>query len=483
MLFCHPKSARVNSLRLNKRIYDTPTWKVSRLSSHLLLAVFVTALLALSAGAAQQQIFGRLFPELPPYDAPTDTALDGLTVAGGPLADDGAAAGNNPDVPAFFTYLGQFLDHDMTLDSLPLPVDFVDPNTIPNNRDQRLNLDSVYGNRKKPNPALYEADGKHLKVNDRDLPRNPDGSAIIGDPRNDENQVIAQIHVAFLRAHNKLIDEGFKFKDARQLMEWRHQWIVVHEFLPEVLDPDVYEDVFGVDGNGPIQTRYYDPKKAEKAEMPVEFSVGAYRFGHSQVRAAYRIAEGGPFIQVFNPTAPDDLRGGRPIVPAHVIFWRNFLDVDGVAPANISRKIDTLLSSGLFTLPIPGAEASGSAILAKRNIQRARQYGLPSGQAVAKHLGIEDLTNEEIATQIPRLAALRDDPAYKGEAPLWLYILAESQIVHNGAKLGPVGSRIVAEVIGGLLAADKNSYIRNGFVPDGGSFRAQDLLREAAVLP
>jgi hypothetical protein len=77
---------------------------VSRLSTPLLLAVFVTTLLALSAGAAQQQMFGRLFPELPPYDAPTDTALDALTVAAGPLADDGTNIGNNPDaVPAFFT--------------------------------------------------------------------------------------------------------------------------------------------------------------------------------------------------------------------------------------------------------------------------------------------------------------------------------------------------------------------------------------------
>jgi hypothetical protein len=356
MYFLNPKSGQVHRARRNNETHDSPICDVFRLSTHLLLAIFATILLALSAGAAQQQMFGRLFPELPAYEAPTDAALDALTIGGGPLADDGAVAGNNPDeVRAFFTYLGQFLDHDMTLDSLPLPVDSVDPDTIPNDRDQRLNLDSVYGNKKKPNPALYEPDGKRLRVNGRDLPRNTDGSAIIGDPRNDENQVIAQIHVAFLRAHNKLIDDGLKFKDARQLMEWRHQWIVVHEFLPEVLDPAVYAEVFGVDGNGPIRTRYYDPKKAEKAEMPVEFSVGAYRFGHSQVRAAYRITSSGPFIQVFNPDPTvDNLRGGRPIVPSHVIFWPNFLNVDGLPGAvNVSRKIDTLLSAGLFTLPIP----------------------------------------------------------------------------------------------------------------------------------
>jgi hypothetical protein len=504
MLFRRPMSAWMDARLLKKRINRSPTWNASRLSALLalpaaLVATLLATLLALSAGADDQTTFARLFPELPPYNAPTDAALDALTVAGGPLADDGMTPGNSPDrVPAFFTYFGQFLDHDMTLDSLPLPVDFFvdDVTTIINFRDQRLNLDSVYGNRKNPNPALYEADGKHLRVgrpDGRDLPRNSDGSAIIGDPRNDENQIIAQIHVAFLRAHNKLIDDGLSFANARQLMEWRHQWIVVHEFLPEVLDPDVYNDVFRRNRKGThvtqIHASLYDPVLAEKATMPVEFSVGAYRFGHSMVRAAYRITQGGGFIQVFHPTSPD-LRGGRPIADDRVIFWPNFLSVDGVSTAvNISRKIDTLLSAGLFNLPIPGAEASGSAILAKRNIQRARQYKLPSGQAVAQRLGLDVLSNRDIIAAIPRLSALCEslspqqcDGPYMGEAPLWLYILAESQIDHGGAKLGKVGSRIVAEVIGGLLEADKTSYIRRGWVPAGGSFRVQDLLREAGVL-
>jgi hypothetical protein len=492
MLFHPLKLASQRTLKRN----------VSRLGIRLVLASVTTGLLALSAAAAPQQTFGRLFPDLPPYDAPNDATLDALTAAktssgiDGPMFDRGDATENNPDgVPAFFTYFGQFLDHDMTLDSLPLPVDSVDPTTIPNNRDQRLNLDSVYGTRKNPNPALYEADGKHLKVNGRDLPRT-EGVAIIGDPRNDENQIIAQIHVAFLRAHNKLIDEGMSLADARQLMEWRHQWIVVHEFLPEVLDPDVYKDVFRANKNQDritqIHNRYYDPGSAATADMPVEFSVGAYRFGHSQVRAAYKITSSGPFIQVFNP-ATDDLHGGREIASAHVIFWPNFINVDRVTPTgqtggpvNISRKIDTLLSSGLFNLPIPGAEASGTAILAKRNIQRAREYGLPSGQAVAKRLRLTPLTNKQIADAIPgmAMAGLTDDVngPYKGEAPLWLYILAESKMRHDGAKLGPVGSRIVAEVIGGLLAADSTSFIRRGFVPQGGVYRVQDLLRDAGVL-
>jgi heme peroxidase len=225
-----------------------------------MVVVLVLALLPGVGGAARQQMFGLLFPELSPYNAPDDETLARLTAAGtsaepGPMFDQNLDEDDNPDhVPAFFTYFGQFLDHDMTLDSLP------------------------------------------VKVNGLDLPRRADGSAILGDGRNDENQVIAQIHVAFLRAYNRLIDQGTSFERARDLMEWRHQWIVVHEFLPEVLDPEVYGDVFRSDGT--IHTRYYDPEKARKAEMPIEFSVGAYRFGHSQVRRAYNIIQGGGRVQV-----------------------------------------------------------------------------------------------------------------------------------------------------------------------------------------
>jgi hypothetical protein len=185
--------------------------------------------------------------------------------------------------------------------------------------------------------------------------------------------------------------------------------------------------------------------------------VAAYRFGHSQVRKAYILAQFDnrvdPTIsancaptpspcpiklQVFNNFSAADLHGGRQIATDHLIFWPNFLPVDGQpltgqfgtgqVAANISRKIDTLLSSGLFGLPIPGAEPAGSAILAKRNLQRAREYGLPSGQAVAARLKCNDdsihvYTNAEIAFYIPRLAVLTTDD-YK-------VILADGTLADN----------------------------------------------------
>ena len=486
-----------------------------------ILAVYFLFLMAFGGLAppllhAAPSMFGRLFPTLPPYAAPTDAALDALTCGAGtggvlcalavppalsgPLFDPNADADDNPDkVASFFTYFGQFLDHDMTLDLLPLPSTSVDPTTIQNFRDPRLALDSLYGGPSAKRELF--SDGKRFLVNDRDLPRTATGTAIIGDGRNDENQVISQIHVAFLRAHNALIDQGMGLGAARQELQWRYQWIVVHEFLPEVLDPDVYLDVFRPDGT--IVTRYYDPKHARDAVMPVEFAVAAYRFGHSQVRRAYVITAADAAatpqrkLQVFNNT-PGDLHGGRPLTPDKVIFWPNFLHVDGIPPtgkdaagnptgfpANMSRKIDTLLSSGLFLLPIPGAAPAGSAILARRNIQRARAYGLPSGQAVAAHLGARVLSNADLAAALVRLGFLADPviaAPYLGELPLWLYILAESEL-GQGRKLGPVGSRIVAEVIGGLLAADNKSYINRKWTPPGGEFTAQDLLRDAGVIP
>lgn len=458
----------------------------------LLLALFATALLASPASA---DTFGRMFSDLPGYAGPPDFELDVLTAANGPIFDPNLDADDNPARKlSFNTYFGQFVDHDTTEDHNPSSTlsGPVDPETLTNFQTPQLDLDSVYGGPPGVvDQTLLEDDGLHFKIGagGRDLPRDPDtGFAIVAEGRNDENQIIAQIHVAFLRHHNALIDQGLSFADARRLLTYRYQWVVVHDFLAHLLDDVQYAAVFKPNG------RIIAPHARKlDGRMVVEFSVGAYRFGHSMVRRAYGLNCPGPGEllvrpQVFNPANPDaDLHGGRPIPPERFICWANFVDFDGFPqPAqpqlNVSRKIDGRLSSGLFGLPIPGAANDGSSILARRNLQRARSYGVPSGQDVATALELPVLSNEQIAAAVPRVARITQ-PEYGGELPLWLYVLLESEIVENGGSVGPTGSRIIAEVIGDQLKRDANSYVTAEWQPPGGVYREQDLLRDAGVAP
>jgi hypothetical protein len=215
-----------------------------------------------------------------------------------------------------------------------------------------------------------------------------------------------------------------------------YQQAITDDFLPHILSPSVTLDSKAV--------KALDPKKDG---TPIEFSGAAYRFGHSQVRKAYILNEGTGKVQVFSPTAPD-LRGGRDIPAGRQIHWGEFFsdipltDTDG-NPINFGRKIDTLISSGLFALPIPGAEATGSNVLAFRNMSRGVFYALPSGQSLASSLALPVISP----------ATLNLGPGFETGTPPWFYILAESERVEGGTHLGPTGSIIVAA---GFRAALKN---------------------------
>ena len=293
--------------------------------------------------------------------------------------------------PSGFTYLGQFVDHDLTLDPVPQPSAPVDPTGIVNGRTFRFDLDSVYGGGPAVHPELYAADHEHFLVQEpnvngvRDLPRRADGSAVLVEGRNDENEVISQIHVAFLKFHNRLVDQGMTFAQAQRVTINYYQWVVLHDLLPHFVGQQVVDDALSAHG-----PRFYKPGNPLKPMTPVEFSVAAYRFGHSIVRKAYELNDTTGKIQVFSTTAPD-LRGGLPLQAGRQIEWGNFftgLDDGPDAHFNFGRKIDTLISSGLFALPIPGAEASGSNVLAFRNMVRGLFYGQASGQDVARAMGV-----------------------------------------------------------------------------------------------
>jgi hypothetical protein len=469
-------------------------------------------------------MFGRMFPTLQP-----------LAVADGPLqeladamkdANPGDAAGNNPNIPAGFTYLGQFIDHDITLDLTSLGDKESDPTAVENFRTPALDLDSVYGlgpdgsrqlyarnnitdDGKTPGPKLLigrtiAASAGNVTITPRnDLPRSPEGFALIGDHRNDENLVVAQTHLAMIKFHNKVCDTLTAagkpaetiFKEARQTVTWHYQWMVLHDFVERLTEPGIVAKTLN-DGR-----KFYRFKKFPY--IPVEFSAAAYRLGHSMVRQAYShnrvFTPGGVTIAtlellftftglsggIVGDLAPDPPQGPTPIPVLSsnwIIDWRRFYDVvspnpNGV-PLNSSRKLDPFLVPALHTLP------GGGGSLPFRNLKRGVMLGLPSGQDVAAAMGITNpLTPDEIASG-PDGAVAKKHKLHE-KTPLWYYILKEAQQRGNGERLGPVGAKIISEVFVGLVQGDKQSFLQvkgKDWKPElpskkAGDFTMADLLR------
>ncbi len=470
--------------------------------------------------------FGRLFPTLPPFASDTPlvrAALAELGQSGGPmdandnlsdpiaLITDPALSVNNPDNPrltAGMTFLGQFLDHDMTFDPTSSLARVQDPESIRNFRIPALDLDSVYGGGPSVSPELYDKDaddGRTTFLTEEnpgsaavtidgqtrfDVPRNSQLTALIGDPRNDENLMVNQLHLALLRFHNQVLADVRSdlgplattvelFAEARRVVSWHYQWMILHEFLPLTCGNDVVESIL-TDGR-----QFYDWRN--DPYIPVEFSVAAYRFGHSQIRPSYRgnfgTSAADPtqqfFALIFDPAAsgsdPADLRGGHR-APRRFIDWQTFFDFgDGRVRRN--KKIDTTLSSVLFHLL--GQPAAEPDSLAVRNLLRNLTMKVPSGQRVAKAM-------DEAPLALADLADL-EDLGLDRQTPLWFYILREADIQASGEHLGAVGGRIVAEVIHGLIDGDPSSYLslEPDWTPTYGSnddFVMTDLLNTAGVV-
>lgn len=480
---------------------------------------------AVMARPADTQDFGFMFPELqddPDKRLPEGRATrDALVDLGLTMRDTGGATGGgNIGLPAAYTYFGQFVDHDITLEasSATLP-ELLDPDLTPlslseietdirNARTATLELDSVYG-LLAPRIGAKMQIGKVSQIGGRppgkdannDLPREPrvsdpahDRAALIGDPRNDENTIIAQMHVAFLRAHNELVDRGASSGGARRRLRRHYQHIIIHDFLERIADPAIVDDIIQ-NGN-----RVYDPTNDEFF-MPLEFSAAAYRFGHSMIRRDYEFNinfQPATLGQLFTFTALSGQLGEFDTLPENwIIQWENFVDVG--APFNRARRIDTNLVEPLFELtdlrerPLPGNRKS----LAVRNLLRGYLLRMPTGHAVARRLRklLEGVREVPVLGQNQIRNGVSGDQAQILEAtgllqrmPLWYYILAEASILAEGRRLGPVGSTIVAETLVGLVRRSENSILRvDGWTPNLPSeepddFTLSDLLRFAGVL-
>ena len=516
------------------------------------LALSGSGLLGVREALAQhfvlrEENFGRMFPQLNAFfgDRPPrglNEALLKIGVRGGVLdANDrlpasGAAADqaqaainlivdpalnvnnpNNTTHTAGTTFMGQFMDHDMTFDETSALGIETDPEDSPNTRSPTLDLDSVYLGGPRRAPHLYGFENSRIKFKVgsvglfEDLPRNSAGTAIIGDPRNDENLMLAGLHAAVLLFHNRAVDyvkerhrrmdDDDVFQEAQRLTRWHYQWMIVHEFLPLFIGQELTDRIVF------RGRRFYRPRVAF---MPVEFQGAAYRFGHTMIRPSYRANRvgnpgtlpGAPafFGMIFDAAGqgqadPVDLRGGGRR-PRRFIGWETFFDFglqefNGSGPAvKPNKRIDATISTPLFLLPIgtiAGFQAGQPISLPQRNLLRGVTWSLPSGQRVAREIGAPPVDVPQFRGFGPR--GLDLDKA----TPLWAYCLHEGLALAGGNTLGPVGGTIVGEVIIGLLELDQRSYLAQdrGWEPtlpqrDGkvtGEFRMVDFLTFAGVHP
>jgi hypothetical protein len=444
--------------------------------------------------------FGLMFKRLPAY-APPDTLLDGLAETMVEPDTSDSFLNTNPRLFAGFTFIAQFIDHDITLDTTPLALQQEDPDATVNFRTPRYDLDSIYGRGPTSDPQFYDpTDPDKLLLAQNvngvlDVPRDGNGRAIIPEARNDENLIIVQFHKAMIQFHNRIVDyarsQGIRrewvFETARRLTRWHYQWAVIHDFLPPFVGDElvgsngsVYKEVAGKPPV--INLAYYKPTNRDgRPFMPVEFAVAAYRFGHSIIRPFYIISDAGK-VDIFGPAGGFNLNGGRPIPSNLVMQWKNILNIDG-SGGRPPRKIDTKLSIPLTALPGSAVPPPDPTIhLAVRNNRRGKSVGLPSGQQIARAMRVNVLSNATLG--------LGTDPGWGGEAPLWFYILKEAELApYNGERLGPVGGRIMAEVLVGLLQRDPNSYLYLNaawkpappIAPTTGRFTFVDLLKYAGA--
>lgn len=421
--------------------------------------------------------FGRLFPELPPSYQDPDI-LRALGAINGPM-DGGESPERTSTVPVGQVFFGQFIDHDITLDVTSAFNKVNDAEEIPNARTPTLDLDCIYGSGPEASPFLYEQSGDFAGVKlltgaegtaspeqpaelaAEDLTRSPRGTAVIGDPRNDENRIISQMQLGIIRFHNQVADTLSSthtghdlYVATRDLVTRHYHWAVVNDFLVNMCGRPVVDDILA---NG---RKFYCID--DTPFIPVEFSVAAYRFGHTMAPQTIRVQAGGGQQELFGPVLG---RGFTPLASADaVVQWTEVLETTASPISDVQKaeKMDGHLARILLELPFIPENDERS--LATRNLLRGQSFLLPSGENVAARMGRPATEVESVSNKADQLAG----GSLKGNTPLWYYILTEGRKIgretteghyERGEGLGPVGARIVAEVLIGLMEKDSNSYL------------------------
>ena len=436
--------------------------------------------------------FCKLFPRLPTWAADfaeanqinniDDEAEKVARVLGGPggVMHDITDMSGDSSIPAAYTFFAQFVDHDITLDMATnlrdseLELDTI--KGLPNLRSASLDLDSVYGFGPDISLHLYERDGRgRLLVGSRvngdrnpnDVPRDMEGNALLGDSRNDENHFLAQLHLLFLRFHNRLRETFETFEDAQREARYNYQAIVLYDFLSRVCDSQIYDFILKKIENREDTFFSLTPDVSSRICMPVEFSVAAYRFGHTMVRSRYPVNADFKEIEIFDEEF--GTTGLRPSSSNLTVDWQLLLDVGDSSNYTRSKAIDHLLADELMHLPVPVVkrdERGFERALAFRNLRRGYVLGLPSGQRIAQafidkgySIDLNDGINFDGITRWQEI--LRSHRNLDKHTPLFFYLMREAGIKGAGNHLGPVGSAILMEVFGAMLLHSRTSFLRD----------------------
>ena len=419
--------------------------------------------------AVMEGRFTRLFPYLPSArfaQHDLERLAHEMTAPKDTDADTEPDPEENPGIPAAYTYLGQFVDHDLTFDPishLRATLTGAQLRALVDFRTPRFDLDNLYGRGPDDQPYMYRKDGIRMLLGESmsgkpydpgavQLPRGPSGRALIGDPRNDENRIVAQLHAIFLRFHNRVVQKmggtrHVSFREARDQVRWHYQWILVNDFLPTILEEQTYQSVFP-DPYGPVPGI---PRLRENdlELMPVEFSVAAYRFGHSMIRPQYRLnptIERPIFSELPDATIPliwGDSAPSRPAGPSTGSSSSTSAGMPGVSRSCPTRSIPLWCTRSATCPPrSPGIRRC----LALRNLERGTAFQLPSGQQVARALGMSPIPDEELMIGPATAGGARKPmtevaPGFAGNAPLWAYILSEAQVMSWKNASGPVSDQ------------------------------------------
>jgi Animal haem peroxidase len=468
-----------------------------------------------SIGGADPRFTRRMFPNARACRATDFAALTRAMTLPLPLdpAPGAALHGENDDIPAGYTYLGQFVNHDITNPTKAILLNNAKPAA---DRTPALDLDSIYGRGPAIDPGLYVPNGVDTgikletgpaihggdDIRTPNLPRkgqpgDPYREPNIAEPRNDDNLNVAQIHASFIMFHNEMVDElrcmGVKqdlFAKAQEQVRWHYQWVVLWDFLTRICGgaADITSRVGGLD-TGSIAAphfRYYIPSATPG--VPLEFWAAAFRFGHAMVRPLYYLNDllAGPVGTTFEPChrripifkyqsfadhPETDLRGGHYVPNNWKIAWNYFFPFGrqikpwtfNFCPSAPAQPIDGPQKSMMLKPAItaalsklPGAPGSPDVDLIENDLLLSALLDVPSGQSVAEEMLLTPLNASTLAAGVSGAFPT----AMWTDTPLFYYVLREAEVERSGRSLGAVSRNIVVETLIGLLWDDLSSFLR-----------------------